>query len=187
MILKRTILTVEKLFLYAKKVLYRLTSYWYSLQFKSCGKNFRIRKGTIIASPENILIGDNFEGMEFLYLYADQGEITIGNNVCINTNVQIGASGGRIVIGNDVLIAANVVIRSADHGLSASQKINKQPHTTGDIVIEDDVWIGSNAVITKDVTLKTGTVVGAGAVVTRSTEPYSVVAGVPARKISERN
>lgn len=186
-IVKKTVSAVHNIFFLLNKIINILLSLWYSLQFRSCGNNFRLRRGSVIVSPENISVGDNFESMEFLYMYADHGEITMGNNVRINTNVQIGASGGRIIIGNDVLIAANVVIRSADHGLSATQKINKQPHTSGDIFIEDDIWIGSNAVITANVTLRTGTVVGAGAVVTKSTEPYSIVAGVPARKISERS
>jgi len=51
------------------------------------------------------------------------------------------------------------------------------------IVIEDDVWIGAGAVIMPGVTLRRGTVVGANAVVTKDTEEYWVVAGVPARKI----
>ena len=54
------------------------------------------------------------------------------------------------------------------------------------IIIEDHVWIGANAVIMPGVTLKKGTVVGAGSVVTKDTEEYSVVVGSPARKIRNR-
>ena len=99
---------------------------------------------------------------------------------------RLAQAGGGIYIGNNVLIAPNVVIRAADHGIKASTLIRDQPHRPGVICIEDDVWIGSNAVITSNVTLRKGTVVGAGAVVTKSTEPYSIVGGVPARKISQR-
>lgn len=164
----------------------RLYSWFYTVQFKSCGNNFRIRTSAVIRSPQNIIIGDNFLSVGQLYVYGNDGEIVIGDNVAVNTNVQIGASGGRIVLGNNVLIAPNVVIRAADHGIKASELIIKQPHTFGEIHVEDDVWIGSNAVITRDVTLGRGTVVAAGAVVTKSTEPYSIVGGVPARKISQR-
>lgn len=186
MILKSIILASAKAKHISHRLLCRLISGWYSLQLKSCGKKLRLRTGSVIVSPVNITVGDSFESMECLYMYSDEGEINIGNNVSINTNVQIGASAGKIIIGNNVLIASNVVIRAADHGVKASEKINKQSHSTGIIVIEDDVWIGSNAVITSNVTLRKGTVVGAGAVVTKSTEPYSVVAGVPAKKIFER-
>ena len=120
------------------------------------------------------------------YLYANQGRLIIGNNCSINTNVQIGASGGLIVIGDNVMIGPNVVIRASNHGADRSEVMRLQPHVYGKIFIENDVWIGSNAVITSGVTLAVGTVVGAGAVVTKSTLPYSVVGGVPARKISER-
>ena len=164
----------------------KVSSYWYSVQFNSCGKNFRVDGRSLILSPENITIGKNFSSMGNLYLYGNGGEVLMGDNISVNTNVQIGAGGGRIVIGSNVLIGANVVLRSADHGLRATELIKGQPLSLGTINIEDDVWIGSNAVITSNVTLAKGTVVGAGAVVTKSTDPYSIVGGVPARKISHR-
>jgi galactoside O-acetyltransferase len=164
----------------------RVYSYWCSVQFKACGEKFKIKAGSVVWSPENITIGNNFRSMGNLYMYGNEGEIFIGDSTSLNTNVIIGSSGGLIVIGNNVLIAANVVIRSADHGTRASSPIRDQPHTPGVIQIEDDVWIGSNAVITSNVTLAEGTIVAAGAVVTKSTEPYSIVGGVPARKISQR-
>jgi acetyltransferase-like isoleucine patch superfamily enzyme len=61
-----------------------------------------------------------------------------------------------------------------------------RPAEPAEIVIEDDVWIGSGAVIMPGITIKKGTVVGANAVVTRSTEEYSIVFGVPARKVGSR-
>jgi galactoside O-acetyltransferase len=164
----------------------RSYSLWYAVQLKDCGKGFRISTNSVILAPQNIVIGENFASMDNLYMYGNGGEIIVGDNVSANTNVQIGASGGRIIIGNNVLIAPNVVIRAADHGIKASTLIRDQPHTPGVICIEDDVWIGSNAVITSNVTLRKGTIVGAGAVVTKSTEPYSIVGGVPARKIAQR-
>lgn len=54
------------------------------------------------------------------------------------------------------------------------------------VTIGNDVWIGHNAIIMPDVNIGNGAVVGAGAVVTRNVEPYSVVAGVPARKVKMR-
>jgi galactoside O-acetyltransferase len=69
----------------------------------------------------------------------------------------------------------------------ASELTKTQGHQPGIIIIEDDAWIGTNAVITSNVTLAKGTVFGAGTVFTRSTEPCSIVGGVPARKISQRN
>lgn len=54
------------------------------------------------------------------------------------------------------------------------------------IVIEDDVWIGYNAIILGGVTIGTGAVIAAGAVVTENVEPYSIVGGVPAKLIKKR-
>jgi len=125
--------------------------------------------------------------MGHLFLYANDGEIVIGNNCDMNTNVQIGAGFGRIKIGDDVMIASNVVLRASNHGMNKSEGPMKvQPTLFGEIVIEDDVWIGSNAVILPGVTIARGCVIAAGCVVSRSTEPFSIVAGVPGRKIGER-
>lgn len=139
-----------------------------------------------ITGGENISIGKNFRSMWGCHLFADKGEIRIGDDISLNINVLIGASGGKIHIGNNVLIGPNVVLRAADHGTARSALIQKQPHRGGLIAIEDDVWISSNAVVLRNVRLGKGCVVAAGAVVTTDVEPYSIVGGVPARKISER-
>ena len=97
-----------------------------------------------------------------------------------------GGNSTDVLHGDNVIIAPNVVIRAANHGLKREMPMRFQPHTYGEIIIGDDVWIGSNAVITSGVILAKGTVVGAGAVVTKSTKSYSIVGGVPARKIGER-
>ncbi|MBT5470453.1 MAG: acyltransferase [Nitrospina sp.] len=156
-------------------------------RLKRCGKGTRFRLTTFILGYENIVVGDNLNTMGFLYLYAnDNGFLEIGNDCSFNSNIQIGAAGGKIIIGNQVMIASNVVIRAANHGMQRNTPMRIQQHDYGEIIIEDDVWIGSNSVITSNITIAKGTVVGAGAVVTKSTEPYSIVGGIPARKIGER-
>lgn len=156
-------------------------------RLQRCGRGLQLRRSTVIFGHENIVIGDNFVSMGQLYLYAnDSGYLEIGDDCDVNTNVQLGAASGRIILGNHVMIAANVVLRAANHGLTRGVPMKHQASTPGEIRIEDDVWIGSNAVVTADVVIARGTIVAAGSVVTRSTEPYSIVAGVPARKIGER-
>lgn len=54
------------------------------------------------------------------------------------------------------------------------------------VIIEDDVWIGARVIILGGIRIKKGAVIGAGSVVTKDVEPFTVVAGAPARKIKER-
>lgn len=185
--LKKIVNFIGWLFSIFIRIFFRLYNLYWSSQFQSCGSSLNIRTTSVILSPQNISIGDNFTSMGTLYLYGNAGSVVVGNKVMLNTNVQIGASGGRIVIGDNVLIGPNVVLRAADHSVEAASNINEQIHVSGEINIGDDVWIGANAVITSDVTLAKGTVVGAGAVVTKSTEPYTIVAGVPAKLIARRH
>ena len=179
--IRRIKLAIDPFFWFA-----RLHSLLCKIRFKSCGTSFNAVYPLIIKGGRNIIIGNNFSSMGTDYLYGNDGVLVIGDNCSINTNVQIGASGGRIVIGDNVMIAPNVVIRASNHGINREKPMRFQPHTYGEIIIEDDVWIGSNAVITSGVVLAKGTVVGAGAVVTKSTDSYCIVGGVPARKIGER-
>lgn len=117
-----------------------------------------------------------------------KGNIKLGSNCKINRNVGINASAPwKITVGDNVLLASNVVIRNANHVFADPDTLIRLQGMTGDdITIESDVWIGSNAVILPGVTIGEGSVVGAGAVVTKSVDKFSVVAGVPAKLINQR-
>lgn len=85
------------------------------------------------------------------------------------------------------MIGPGVIIWSQNHKYeSPSIPIRVQGYERRKVIIDRDVWIGAAAVILPGVHLAEGTVVAAGSVVTKSTEPYSVVAGVPARVIGNR-
>jgi galactoside O-acetyltransferase len=140
----------------------------------------------VIRGGENIEIGDGFTSLGDAYLYANQGRLRIGRNLCINTNVQLGAAGGEITIGDDVLIGPNVVIRAADHRAESGRAIREQGHVGGRIEIGNDVWIAANVVILRDVRLGNGCIVAAGAVVNREVKANEIVGGVPARSIGRR-
>ena len=115
-------------------------------------------------------------------------DVTIGNDVGLNIGVLVDPSeGGRIEIGNSVGIGPYCVLRAADHGFSdPSVTIQQQKHRPGVIVIEDDVWLGSHVVVTRNVRIGRGSVVGAHSVVTKDIPPYSIAVGVPARVIRKR-
>ncbi|MGE0453013.1 MAG: DapH/DapD/GlmU-related protein [Vicinamibacteria bacterium] len=94
---------------------------------------------------------------------------------------------GEIVVGNDVLISPGAVITSHQHTFrDPDREMRSQPIAFGKVTIEDDVWIGANAVILPGVRLGRGCVVGAGAVVTRDVAERGIAVGVPARVTRER-
>lgn len=110
----------------------------------------------------------------------------VGRNFHLNSGAFIDARGG-LTLGNDVLIGPNSVLVTSNHQWTdPSLPIVVQGHVVDPVTVGDDVWIGASAVILPGVTLGTGTVVAAGAVVTRSTEPYTIVGGIPAEVIGTR-
>lgn len=159
------------------------------LRQKIYGSNVKIKYLVELSSRRYITFGLDVAIDSLCRIIADNdGFIVFGNRVALNRNVLINArGGGRIIIGNDVLIGPNVVIRSNNHRFeSLSIPINRQGVTSGRITIEDDVWIAANCVILPNVKIGKGAIIGAGTVVTKDVEPYSIMGGVPAKKIGSR-
>lgn len=114
--------------------------------------------------------------------YTDCGKnITIGKNVFINSGCKFQDQGG-IFIGNNVLIGHNVVIATINHEQEPKNRANM---ILKSVVIEDDVWIGSNATILQGVKVGKGSIIAAGSVVTKDVEEFSVVVGVPAKCVKK--
>ena len=168
----------------AGKMIRRL---WFQRQFEK-GEELDIEAGCEFVSPHAM----SFEGAVAVgkdsYFNADQGHIWVKNHSGFNRNVHINASaGGEIRVGEWCQIGPNVVMRTANHRYEDLRVfICQQGHIPGNIFIEDDVWIGANAVILGDVRIGKGAIIGAGAVVTRDVPSMAIVAGVPARTIKFR-
>jgi galactoside O-acetyltransferase len=161
----------------------------YSKRLKHLGPGSRFATGFTVTDPENISIGERFHVMRNSCLYANgNGRINIGDRVSLNSNVCIdSAERGEIEIGSDVLMGPNVVIRASDHRFGdVDRPVNQQGHSGGRIVIENDVWLGGNVVVVAGVTIGAHSVIGAGAVVTRDIDPYSIAIGIPARAVGHR-
>lgn len=110
--------------------------------------------------------------------------LKIGNNVSLNRDCNISANGG-LIIGDDVAIGHSVSILTTQHGFDGESPIKDQPVTMSPVTIGRNCWIGARAIIMAS--LPDGTIVGGGAVVTRSPEQANcTVAGVPARVITRR-
>ena len=139
------------------------------------GPNIRIgRCATIIGEPDSrVKIG--VWGRE-----PDGGRIDIGDYVLISPGTRISAS-DSIRIGHSVMMAHGVYITDSDwHGLYDRTARDPQPRP---VVIGDNVWLGDRCTVLKGVTIGANSVVGAGAVVSRSVPANVVVAGNPARVV----
>lgn len=127
---------------------------------KSCGKNVIIFQGVIFDAPEMMNFGDNVSINPYCYL------------------------AGEISVGNDVAIAHTSAIHSMNHTWSIEDlPIGYNPVINNPVVISDDVWIGCNVVILSGVHIGRRSVVAAGAVVTKSFEANSLIAGNAAKLI----
>ncbi len=113
-----------------------------------------------------------------------RGEVSIGELTGLNPGV---VTIGKVTIGSRVRIAAYAVLVGENHVFDdPNVPIMDQGLTSVGVVIEDDVWIGAHVTVVDGVTVGAHSVIAAGAVVTKNVEPYSVMAGVPARTVSDR-
>ena len=117
--------------------------------------------------------------------------IEVGDDVSIGTGAMLLATESRIVMGNKVMLGPKVTIVGGNHNTSVVGKFmydvhEKRPEDDQDVIIEDDVWIGSGAIILKGVRIGRGSIVAAGALVKKSIPPYVVAGGVPSRIIGLR-
>jgi acetyltransferase-like isoleucine patch superfamily enzyme len=133
-----------------------------------------------------IRLGDNVSIRENALVSANQGHVSIGDHSWVGANSVIHGNGG-VDIGSHVLIASHCVINTVSHNFDRTDTpMSRQGLNTDPVVIEDDVWLGTGAVILQGVRVGRGSIVGAGAIVTKSLPPYSIALGVPARVTGNR-
>jgi maltose O-acetyltransferase len=129
---------------------------------KKCGVNVNFEKGAIFG-----------------------WDIEIGDNSGLGINAQL-TSG--VIIGKNVMMGPEVLIQTKSHNFERTDiPMNLQgSNTLKPVIIEDDVWIGQRAIILPGVKISKGSIVGAGAIVTKSFPPYSIIGGNPAKLIKSR-
>lgn len=183
----------------------------YPLIFGYMGKKVFIQDGVEFLSAKKIEIGNEvylFRNTK-LNAWNDNCRILLGDRVALERGVDIGCSGdsctieigentfigpytciagpGNVKIGKHCLIAAHTGIVANNHVFSDPvQKIREQGVTTKGIEIGDDCWLGYGVKILDGVNIGKGSVIGAGAVVTKDIPPYSIAVGVPAKVIGDR-
>lgn len=168
-------------------------------RFKRCGNHVFFGRVSELQAPHCISIGDRCCFGDFLSLNAWPAaaetsgrtpEIVIGDHCNFGAMNHITCV-NRITVGNHVLTGKWVTITDNAHGTTEPEELRKHPldramFSKGEVVIQDDVWIGDGARILPGVTVGKGAVVGANAVVTRDVAPYTVVGGIPARDIAKK-
>ena len=111
------------------------------------------------------------------------GDVVIGDHTRIGLHNTII---GPVTIGSHVNLAQGITVTALNHNFAdTSLRIDEQGVSTKPVIIEDDVWVGANAVILPGVTVGHHAVIAAGAVVTKDVPPFSIVGGVPARILKE--
>lgn len=127
---------------------------------KYCGKNVFFGKNVIIEGSKNISIGDHSCVGPNCVFYATLAPLTIGKYVLVSPNVTIMTGEHRTDIVGEY-------IRNVTEDM-------KKPDNDKAVIIEDDVWIGSNVTILKGVTIGRGSIIHAGSVVSRKVKPYTI-------------
>ena len=149
------------------------------------GKHSVIHRSTRMDTPpyRKFSLGDYSVVESFACINNAVGDVMIGDHTRIGLHNTII---GPVEIGSHVNLAQGITVTALNHNFGDTEKrIDEQGVSTNPVTIEDDVWIGANAVILPGVTIGNHCVVAAGAVVTKDVPPHSLVAGVPAKVIKQ--
>ena len=149
------------------------------------GKHSVIHRSARMDTPpyRKFSLGDYSVIESFACINNAVGDVMIGDHTRVGLHNTII---GPVIIGNHVNLAQSITVTALNHIFEDSDKrIDEQGVSTSAVIIEDDIWVGANAVILPGVTIGHHSVVAAGAVVTKDVPPHSLVAGVPAKIIKQ--
>lgn len=161
---------------------------WFLNPFKhkqGRGSIIRSRTRTDLFPYNDFVLGNHSVIEDFTTINNAVGDVVIGDGTIVGIGSVII---GPVKIGDNVMLAQNIVMSGLNHGYEdISLPPSKQKVSCKEITISDNVWVGSNSVITAGVTLGKHCIIGAGSVVTKSIPEYSVAVGNPARVIKRFN
>jgi len=157
-------------------------------------RGVRIDKRAILFSgvkllryPENIELGAScvIKSGAHICPCNKNARVSVGKRSTVGFHSFLYAS-SQITVGDDCMIAPFVYIVDSDHGIKLGMPMNSQPNKSDPICIGDDVWVGAHSVILAGITIGSGAIVAAGAVVRDDVPPNTIVGGVPATVIGLR-
>jgi acetyltransferase-like isoleucine patch superfamily enzyme len=121
-------------------------------------------------------------------VFQNPERISIGKRVRIGSRCHLwaGPGQGRIVLGDDVLFGPDVLVTAATYRHDLGHPVTDQPMAEGDVSIGNDVWLATRAIILPGTSIGDGSIVAAGAVVKGVFPPMSIIAGSPAKVVSQR-
>ena len=159
-------------------------------KLRKCGVGVKINPLSKLCKPEVIELDDYCRICDFVFIWGGLG-VRIGKYTDIQPHVTIWG-GGEIVIGDYVSVAVGTALLTAVYSHKEGLRMvdglpEGMTHTLyGKLIIENDVYIGTNCTLMPDVTVGEGAVIGANSFVNRDIEPWSISVGSPCRKIGER-
>jgi acetyltransferase-like isoleucine patch superfamily enzyme len=187
-------------------------AFWRGRMFHSCGAGVIWARNITLWHPAKMSIGSAVavdEGVQLDARGCAPGQFRLGDGALIGRDCIISAKDGPLTIGPRANVGAGCILYAstnleigADTMLAAQcyvgggrytsrgridRPIAEQPEPRRGVRIEADCWLGAGAKVVDGVTIGRGSIVGAGAVVTRDVAPYSVVGGVPARRLATRD
>lgn len=145
------------------------------------GKIFKFCRGSMF----NLYTGNKSQNINIQKGASFAIDTKLGNNSGLGENCLISKG---VKIGDNVMMGPDVKIYTVNHNF---KDINTPMNTQGfqnirNVIINDDVWIGANVIILPGVTIGKGSVLGAGCVVAKDVESYSIMVGNPAKKVKSR-
>ncbi|WP_233095516.1 acyltransferase [Shewanella putrefaciens] len=161
-------LPITHIFLFSN----RLSRWLCKKKFYHFGKNSNVRPGSYIIETDKVSIGNNVVIRPHTMIFASPDKSVYSLHVCIGDNVLIG-SGVHIYVSNHKFDELDKLIIEQGHS------------PVNPVIIEDDVWIGANAIILPGVTIGQHSVIAAGSIVTKSVPRFTMVAGVPAKVLKK--
>lgn len=170
-LIRRTVQIVDGIFIFDCPGLNKVRNLVYKIMFEYYGKHNVISAGVRFYVPHGL----------------KRQCVKVGDHVRISEKVAIDCS-GKVTIGENVWISEHSMILNHEHIIEGRKfKESKNIALTDGIQIGEDVWIGAGTIILPKVShIGKGAIIGAGSVVTKDVEDYSIVAGNPAKEIGKR-